>query len=173
MDEKHKITINLSNRSIDIEGTDKMWVEGNVDKFLKELDNINGKIIMNQVRLFWCGIYLFVGAILISIFLLKQSPDLNNLVKDNLSLILLCVGCSSIGISLGLWNSRNNKNEKTLEHLHYITYFIFVLIIASLGAFVAYFSASGVASYARLILTAIVIGFAGDSLAGAILKLSK
>ncbi len=74
---------------------------------------------------------------------------------------------------MGLWNDRENKSKRVSKHLHYITYFIFVLFIAALAAFVVFSSADGLKSYAGSALTAIAIGFVGDSLAGAILKLAK
>ncbi len=128
---------------------------------------------MNPVRVSWCAVYLMVGFALLFLFCNNQCPELKKLLAENSSALLWCFGWSSVGIGLGLWNDCKNPTKKAKECLHYITYFIFVLFIAALAAFVAFSSADGLKAYAGSALTAIIIGFAGDSLAGAILRLAK
>jgi hypothetical protein len=101
-----------------------------------------------------------------------KRPDLKQIFLDNLLKIFWCVGWSSIGIALGLWNSRTNFASHLSIHLHYVTYFIFILIFASVSAFTVSLSGKDLRSYCASFLTAIAVGFAGDSLAGLITHFS-
>ena len=137
---------------------------------------------MKNVRIRWCVIYLLIGGTFLISFCIIKCPNLQKLLTENLSNILWCLGWSSVGISLGLYNSRGGiesesetgKQSETLsKNKHYYTYYLFVLFIGVLAAFVTLLSFDGLRGYAASALTAIIIGFTGDSLAGVILKLSK
>ena len=128
---------------------------------------------MNPKRVFWCIVYLIFGFALLFLFCNSQFPELRRLLTENLSTMLWCFGWSSVGIALGLWNDRKNTTPRVSNHAHYVTYFIFVLFVAALAAFIAFSANDGLKAYAASALTAIVIGFVGDGLAGVILKLAK
>lgn len=127
--------------------------------------------VVNKVRVGWGFLYLIVGVFLLT----PRFFSLCNFdwVRSHWGTLSWIIGWSSLGIGLGLLNSRIKPSvqTRTRMNLHYITYFIFVLFIASLAAFVAFSARAGLRSYAASALTAIVIGFSGDSLAGLIEKL--
>ena len=129
---------------------------------------------MNNIRIRWCLVYLLVGIAVLAFFCVIKCPNIQKLLTENLSNMLWCLAWSSIGISLGLWNSRHNKTQdgRLFPNKHYYTYYFFVLFIGALSAFVTLLSFNGLRGDAASALTAIVIGFTGDSLAGVILKLS-
>ncbi|MBU4511128.1 hypothetical protein KJ830_08800 [bacterium] len=130
---------------------------------------------MNLVRLIWCGLYGLLGIIFLIIFFVVKQPDFNKFFGTHYLNILWVFGWSTIGISAGLCNSRDDKTPVVRSYLHYITYFLFVLFIASLAAFVAFLSIinNNLLAFASSALTAIVVGFVGDKLAGKISSLGK
>lgn len=133
------------------------------------------KTIFNLVRLIWCGLYGLFGIILLIIFFVIKQPNFNNFFSTHYLNILWVIGWSAIGISTGLCNSLDDKSVPARSYLHYITYFPFVLFIASLAAFVVFLSVinNNLLAFASSALTAIVVGFAGDKLAGKISSLGK
>ena len=99
-------------------------------------------------------------------------PGWNVLIRY-LPKLLWCLGWAAMGIGLGLWNDRKNNTGNTAQHRHYFTYFIFVWSIAFLTSFYEALANGSLRSYVLSCLTAVVIGFSGDSLAGIISKLAK
>ena len=127
----------------------------------------------NPTRLFWCKFYLMVGVVLGIIFFVLHCPVLKQALNNNLYNLLWCSAWASLGISLGLYNDRESVNGRASDHIHYITYFPFVLFIAILATFAMTTFDHSLKSYAASALITIAIGFSGDSLAGAMLKLAK
>ena len=129
---------------------------------------------MKAVRIKWCLGFGISGAVLITFWLWRQGglQKLDEFFGQNIEKIWWCLGASAIGISLGLWNSRDKTEGKLKEHKHYRTYFVFVFVAASLTAFVV-LSDNSARSYAASALTGMAVGFIGDSLAGLMEKLIK
>jgi len=125
---------------------------------------------VNQTKIFWCIVYLIIGILLLGVALVPKISILLQILITHLTLILWCIGCAAIGIALGLYNGRKSGIR---DRAHYVTYFFFVLFFATTAALTASFIGKGLQSYSSSCLTAIGIGFAGDSLAGIINKIGK
>jgi hypothetical protein len=125
----------------------------------------------NVVRLRWAFLYCVLSVGLFGIFVLGKIFSLRWDLYDE---IIWCLGCSAFGIFLGLYNSRKDHGGNTSNWKHYLTYFIAVLVLAALSAFVMFGNSiekGFMHAYASAMLVGIVVGFAGDKLAGKIFDL--
>jgi len=127
----------------------------------------------NKVRLKWFWSYLRMGFVwLIAFVLVKKVSFLE--CSENFAVVFWCLSWGAIGIALGLFNSRKDQGGNTSSNKHYITYFIFVWFISFLSAFVMFGNSKEKGfpyDYASAALVGIVVGFAGDKLAGKIFDL--
>ncbi len=131
---------------------------------------VNG---INCIRVVVSLFYFLCGIILVY-FSTSKFGKLVAFFSSNKLVIFWCIGWSAIGIAAGLWNSRNDNAPIARRKEHYFMYFLFVLFIASLAAVVAFLSATkSNLAYTFSALVAMVVGFAGDKLAGDILKLKN
>ncbi len=132
---------------------------------------------MNKKRFVWGILYLLSGFSVMIWLNITGNLNFLQFIKDYLKQILWCLGWSATGIGSGLINSRNigvDKPESVVNKCsHYIFYFVFVLFIATLTALLTFLMIKDciVLSYIASALVGIVIGFMGDSLAGAMERL--
>jgi|GEM_PF-2965876 hypothetical protein len=166
MCEKHKIAIKLTDESLEVEGTDKRWVEGNAKQFLDRIHCIS------QGSSFCCNgyvvfgiIYFFASVLLFIFWVILNSQNLlsylfeNNLVKDS----IWCSSWSFLGISACLINIRSGKPRILF---HFIFYYLFVFFVALLLSVSVkyYWLEKPVYSLSASALLALVIGFLGHRL---------
>ncbi len=137
------------------------------------MNDIDKNVVRKCAR--YC--FLLVGVILLIIFCLTKLPELKHLLLNHLSTILWGAGWSSVGIGLGLWvapkDVSKDKDPKTHEPSHYFGYFLFVWFTATVAACSVFLANGGLQAYGFSLLTGIAIGFAGDALAGIIIKGAK
>jgi hypothetical protein len=128
---------------------------------------------VNVVRLKWCQFYSLLWVVLLIDFVFVIIAPLKS-IGEYLARVLWCSSWGAIGIALGLYNSRKDRSGNTSSDKHYFFYFSFVWFLATLAAFVMLGSnieRSFVNAYASAMLIGIVVGFAGDKLAGKIFDL--
>jgi len=124
----------------------------------------------NSHRLAWGGCFLAIGILLGIIFIFRVWPFLPGFLetKSYLTQLLWSSSWTAIGISLGLYNSRNESSKRSKENRHYYTYFLFVFIIITLVSFVLLGTfdknVDRVYVYVAASLTGIILGFSGDKL---------
>ena len=120
----------------------------------------------NKVRMKWFRIYLILGLLLLSLFLLLSRPHLLVLLKQYFLKIIWASSWGAIGVSLGLYNSKTLFGGNSEKDEHYFTYFIFVWFIASIASFVLFENSEKLSvAYLASMLAGITIGFLGDKLA--------
>ncbi len=129
----------------------------------------------NSKRVNASKIYGILGGMGLVCFIVVKHFNCADIIHQYGPSFLWCFGWSSVGIALGLWNSREDgdkKDDQRSKWNHYLTYFPFVFVIAGISSFIILFD-GGPKSYALSALTAITIGFSGDALAGIIKNLGN
>jgi hypothetical protein len=157
MCEKYKISIKDENKNLEIEGSDKEWVEGNAIQFLDRINNRNSEpmSLNNYVRAgvsyLLVSILLFTSWILINLGLLNASQDLKNFIW--------CIAWSTLGICACLLNIRSRS---TRGPFHFVFYYFFVLAVTvtiSFSLMNYYWPCKQIYSHSISAFVALIVGF--------------
>lgn len=124
---------------------------------------------MNRTRVFWCLVYVVIASVLLLRFLSAAGPVVQDGLSFHLRHWVWAAAWGALGIGLSLYTSRFEGESR---HSHYLTYFVFLWGVAIFSGLAVSGLRGGPQPYLLSALTAIVVGFSGDSLAGIVDKLS-
>lgn len=131
MCEKYKITINQANENLEVEGSNREWVEGNAKQFLEKLTNNN--LVIAKFEYVIASVISGVLAVL-SLVLFSAGIFTNDIINN----ILWCSFWSFFGISACLFNIRSGGRRGVL---HFLTYYPFVFVVIVLLSLSSYYHA--------------------------------